>query len=64
MRLLTAHKILISAALLLAVVLASWGVAHGLRGDRGAWGVAALGVALIPTAGLYLRKLRRNPPLK
>jgi hypothetical protein len=64
MRLITAHKILISAALGLGVILTVWGVVHGRRGDPGAWGVFALGLAVIPAGLLYLRKLLRNPPIR
>jgi hypothetical protein len=64
MRLLTVHKILISAALCLGVILAVWGVVHGRRGEPGAWGVFALGLAVIPAGLLYLRKLLRNPPIR
>ena len=64
MRLLTAHKILIVAALALGVVLVLWGVVHGRRGEPGAWGVFALGLAAIPIGLLYLRKLLRNPPIR
>jgi hypothetical protein len=64
MRLLTAHKILISAALCLGAILALWGVVHGRRGEPGAWGVFALGLAMIPVGILYLRKLLRNPPIR
>ena len=64
MRLITAHKILISAALGLGVILALWGVVHGRRGEPGAWGVFALGLGMIPVGILYLRKLLRNPPIR
>ncbi len=64
MRLLTAHKILISAALALGAILVVWGVVHGRRGESGAWGVFALGLAVIPIGALYLRKLLRNPPIR
>jgi len=64
MRLLLAHKILISAALGLAVILAVWGLVHGRRGEPGAWGVFALGLGVLPVGLLYLRKLIRNPPLR
>jgi hypothetical protein len=64
MRLLTAHKILISAALGLGAILAVWGIVHGRRGEPGAWGVFALGAAMIPLGILYLRKLLRNPPIR
>ena len=64
MRLLTAHKILIAAALFLAVVLTLWGAVHASRGEPNAWIVLAVGVTGIPALGLYLRKLYRNPPLR
>jgi hypothetical protein len=64
MRLLTAHKILISAALCLGAIMAVWGVVHARRGDAGAWGVFALGLGMLPLGGLYLRKLIRNPPIR
>lgn len=64
MRLLTAHKILIASALVLGVILTVWGAVHGARGEPGAWVVFAVGVTLIPTLALYLRKLYRNPPLR
>jgi hypothetical protein len=64
MRLLTAHKILISAFLGLSIIMFVWGMVHGFRGDRNAWGVAALGGLAAPGAALYLRKLRRSPPIK
>jgi hypothetical protein len=63
MRLLLAHKILITAALVLALVLVAWGAVHAHRGEPGAWGVFALGLAMLPTGALYLRKLRRDPPI-
>ncbi len=64
MRLLTAHKILIGAALMLSVVLIIWGVVHGRRGEPGAWAVLALGAVMLPLGALYLRKLFRSPPLR
>jgi hypothetical protein len=64
MRLITAHKILISAALALGAILTVWGAVHGRRGDPGAWGVFALGLAVLPVGTLYLLKLIRNPPLR
>ena len=65
MRLLTAHKILISAAMVLGVVLIVWGAVHGLaRHEPGAWSAFVLGVVMLPAAALYLRKLKRNPPIR
>ena len=65
MRLLTAHKILISATLVLAVVLIVWGAVHGLaRHEPGAWTAFALGAVMLPAGALYLRKLWRNPPIR
>jgi hypothetical protein len=64
MRLLTAHKILITAALGLGAILTIWGAVHGRRGEPGAWGVFALGLAVLPVGVLYLRKLIRNPPIR
>jgi hypothetical protein len=64
-RLLTAHKILVGAALGLGVVLTVWGAVHGIaRGEPGGWGVMVLGALSVPACVLYLRKLRRNPPLR
>jgi hypothetical protein len=57
MRLLTAHKILIGAAVGLGAVLAWWGAAHRV------WAVCAVGVLMLPAGVLYLRKLKRNPPI-
>jgi len=62
--LLKVHKLLITMAFVLAGLFVVWGVVHGLRGQRDAWAVAGLGVVLLPAAGLYLRKLRRSPPIK
>jgi hypothetical protein len=63
--LLTAHKILITAGLVLATVMVAWGAVHALgRGEPGAWVVFALGVVAVPAALLYLRKLRVNPPIR
>ncbi len=65
MRLLTAHKILISAALALALILVAWGAVHGgARHESGGWFALALGLVTAPAAALYLRKLYRNPPLR
>jgi hypothetical protein len=65
MRLLTAHKILIAFALLLGVVLTSWGAVHGLaRHEQGAWIAFVFGVIMIPAAGLYLYKLKKRPPIR
>lgn len=65
MTLLTAHKILIVAALTLSVVLLVWGVVHGAaRHESFAWPVAAVGALGIPLTAVYLRKLKRNPPIR
>jgi hypothetical protein len=64
MRLLTAHKILISAAIVLGAILILWGLVHANRGQEGAWGVFALGVVVLPLGLVYLRKLIRNPPIR
>jgi hypothetical protein len=65
MRLLTAHKILVGFALALGVVLTVWGALHGLvRHEPGAWSAFALGAAMLPVGAWYLRKLRRNPPIR
>jgi 1,4-dihydroxy-2-naphthoate octaprenyltransferase len=62
--LLTAHRILVSAALALAVVLVAWGAVHGLvRHEPSARAVFVLGLVALPVGLLYLRKLWRNPPL-
>jgi hypothetical protein len=65
MRLLTAHKILIGAAIALGVILTLWGAVHALaRGESQGWPPLALGVLVTPIAALYLRKLLRNPPIR
>jgi hypothetical protein len=65
MRLLTAHKILVGAATSLGVVLLAWGAVHALqRGERQGWPALALGAAMLPLGLLYLRKLRKNPPIR
>ena len=64
MRLLTLHKILIAAAVGLGAVLALWGAVHGRRGESGAWWVCVVGLLMLPAGALYLRKLKRNPPIK
>ncbi len=61
-RLLTAHKILVSAFLGLAVVLILWGIRH--RGQPNAWVAIAIGAVALPAGALYLRKLYRSPPVK
>jgi len=64
MRLLTAHKILVSAALVLGALLVVWGVVHGIvRHEPNAWISLAIGVVVVPLGALYLRKLYRNPPI-
>jgi hypothetical protein len=62
--LLRVHKLLITMALVLAGLFVVWGVVHGMRGERNAWMVCGMGVVLLPALALYLRKLRRNPPIK
>ena len=61
MRLLTAHRILIAATLVLQVLLMAWSVAH--RHREGTWMPGALALVTFPVLALYLRKLYRNPPL-
>jgi hypothetical protein len=61
MRLLTAHRILVSFALGLCVVLIAWGIRH--REMTGSLWVLGLGACAFPLLALYLRKLYRNPPL-
>ena len=61
-RLLTAHKILVSACLALAAILILWGVRH--REQPHAWVAIAIGAVALPVGALYLRKLFRAPPLK
>ena len=63
MRLLTAHKILVSAWLGLCVAMIAWGARH-LHDGRGGWIPLALGACALPAGALYLRKLYRRPPLK
>ena len=62
--LLRVHKLLITMAIVLAGVFVVWGVVHAMRGEKNAWVVAGMGLLLGPAAGLYLRKLRKNPPIK
>jgi hypothetical protein len=62
MRLLTFHKILVTAALGLAVVMVVWGITQ--RREPGANLVLAVGAAVIVPAALYLRKLYKNPPIR
>jgi hypothetical protein len=61
-RLLTAHKILVGAALGLSAILVVWGLSN--RGQPGAYLVLALGAAALLPGALYLRKLRKNPPIR
>jgi len=64
-RLLTAHKILISAAIGMGAVLAVWGASHGLgRGEPGALVAFGFGVIAIPAGALYLYKLKKRPPIR
>jgi hypothetical protein len=62
MRLLTAHKILVVAFLILSVVLVVWGVGH--RSLPNAWVAIVIGAGVLPFGLLYLRKLYRSPPIK
>ncbi|HZS36443.1 MAG TPA: hypothetical protein VFF06_06440 [Polyangia bacterium] len=65
MRLLTAHKILVSAWLVLCAVMIVWGVVHAvLRREPHAWMVLAMGAVALPPGALYLRKLYRTPPIR
>ncbi len=65
MRLLTAHKILVMAWLLLCAAMIAWGAVHGIaRHERNAWLPLALGAAALPPGALYLRKLYRKPPIR
>jgi hypothetical protein len=61
-RLLTAHKILVAACLVLAAILILWGVRH--RAQPNAWVAIAIGATVLPVGTWYLRKLFRAPPLK
>ncbi len=63
MRLLTAHKILVVAWLVLCVAMIAWGARHA-RDGRGGWIPLALGAAALPAGAVYLRHLYRRPPLK
>lgn len=63
--LLQAHRILISAAILLGAILIVWGIVHGgLRHQPAGWVALGLGSVALPVGVLYLRKLFRNPPIK
>ena len=62
MRLLTAHRILVAATMVLQVILILWSVAH--RDREGTWVPGVLAVVTLPVLALYLRKLYRNPPLR
>ena len=65
MRLLTAHKILIGAALVLATLLVVWAVVHGIvRHESAAIPVGVVGLLAVPLLAVYLRKLLRNPPIR
>jgi hypothetical protein len=65
MKLLTAHKILIGAALGLGAALTAWGAVHGLaRGESGGWVPFVIGLLTMPAAGLYLYKLKKKPPIR
>ncbi len=63
--LLRMHKVLVGAALALAVLCILWGSVHALvRREPGTWPVLAVGVVAAVAGSLYWRKLRRNPPLR
>ena len=63
--LLQAHRILISAAVLLGGILVIWGIVHGaLRHESAGWVALGLGSVALPIGALYLRKLFRNPPIR
>jgi hypothetical protein len=65
MRLLTAHKILVAAWLVLCAVMIAWGLVHGVhRREPNAWMPLALGAAALPPGAWYLRKLYRRPPIR
>lgn len=65
MRLLTAHKILISCTLALALVLIIWGADHAFRrGQPDAWVALVLGLVMLPLGALYLRRIIRKPPVR
>jgi hypothetical protein len=61
MRLITAHKILIAAALVLSLLLTARGIwMYGRTHQRTEASFAATGVLLAVPLGLYLRALRRR----
>lgn len=65
MRLITAHKVLIGAAIALGVILTVWGAIHAIgRGESQGWVPFALGAVVTPVAVLYFRKLVRDPPIR
>jgi hypothetical protein len=61
-RLLSAHRLLVGAALVLQGLLIVWALRH--RDQPGARVTGVLAAVLVPVLALYLRKLYRNPPLK
>ncbi|HEX2569992.1 MAG TPA: hypothetical protein VH877_10585 [Polyangia bacterium] len=63
--LLQAHRILISAAIVLGAILIVFGIVHGgLRHEPTGWVAFGLGCVALPIGLLYLRKLFRNPPIR
>jgi hypothetical protein len=63
MRLLTAHKILIAAAIALGMVLMLWGRAHAAQ-ERSATFALVLGAVAVVGGGLYLAKILKRPPIR
>jgi hypothetical protein len=63
--LLVVHRILITAAIVLGGLLVVWGIVHGLvRHEPGALYVMGLGLVVLPLGAIYLRKIRRDPPIQ
>jgi hypothetical protein len=63
--LLRMHRVLISAAALLALILIVWGLVHGLRrGEDAGWVALGIGAVALPLLSLYLVKVIRNPPIR
>lgn len=57
MKLLTAHRILIGAALALALIMGAWGA------SRREWPVVAGSAVAALACAWYLRRLLRDPPV-
>ena len=59
------HRLLIGAALALAIVLVLWGAVHGVtRGEPGGWVALLVGGVAAPACALYLRKILLRPPIR